>query len=244
MDYNKIEKFWKSKTGNNVYASMISKDLSFAIFRHYSERERILSKVKFNKEDSILDLGCGSGRWERSLSPYVKEIVGVDFSEELLDIAEHNSPPTVKFIKSNVLDFDTDKKFDHILLSGVIQYLDNKDLNTLLQKCKGWLKEGGDLIIIVTVSLNSLFYTITDNFEGIYRTLAYYKTIFLYNDFEIVSVMDSHPLYLFSKQDEYVLLTKILESKIVNSLRYIIRKRRLNPSLPMIFICKRYKDEV
>ncbi len=74
-------------------------------------------KKYFNKEFKILDLGCGSGEFTLSLSPYFKEIIGIDAFEEYIKTAnQNNNKKNVKFIISDAkkLPFK-DNSFDIVI---------------------------------------------------------------------------------------------------------------------------------
>lgn len=51
----------------------------------------------------VVDLGCGSGIWARELTDAGYDVVGVDISEDLLDIARKRAP-TAKFVHASLLD--------------------------------------------------------------------------------------------------------------------------------------------
>lgn len=50
---------------------------------------RIAVQLDLQKEDSLLDVCCGNGALSRALLPYCKQIVGVDFSENLIRQAQN-----------------------------------------------------------------------------------------------------------------------------------------------------------
>ncbi|MEM8892160.1 MAG: class I SAM-dependent methyltransferase, partial [Bacteroidota bacterium] len=47
----------------------------------------IKEKLELSHEDTLLDLCCGNGMLSKELSPFVKELLGVDFSEPHIEIA-------------------------------------------------------------------------------------------------------------------------------------------------------------
>ena len=55
------------------------------------------SKVKLNNDINVLDVGCGGGAYSIALASKVKNVVGVDFSPKMIELAndtkkknEHN----------------------------------------------------------------------------------------------------------------------------------------------------------
>ena len=82
--------------------------------------------------DVILDAGCGSGRNLSILSGRVKEVVGLDFSEEMSERAqervqsEHLS--NASLVRGTVTDIKfPDARFDKVVCASVLQYLDTAD---------------------------------------------------------------------------------------------------------------------
>lgn len=69
--------------------------------------ENIANILRLNANDSVVDLCCGNGLITRQLAPRVKEVVGVDFSQGLIETAKiFNSFPNIKYINSDVLRLD------------------------------------------------------------------------------------------------------------------------------------------
>jgi len=89
---------------------------------------------------SVLDVGCGSGRYCIEYLRMGKKVVGVDMASEMLKIAEQvcrrEFPDgQIKFICANYLDCQFDEKFDAVVLMGLFDYVD--DPGRLLTKLKG-----------------------------------------------------------------------------------------------------------
>lgn len=55
--------------------------------------ERIFEEIKayLNNESQILDIGCGTGALHDQLSILVQQIVGVDYSEKMIDVAKEKA---------------------------------------------------------------------------------------------------------------------------------------------------------
>ena len=51
----------------------------------------LLSKLKLDKEDTVLDLGCGEGSITIPISKQVKSVTGVDLSENMLELLNENA---------------------------------------------------------------------------------------------------------------------------------------------------------
>ncbi len=53
----------------------------------------------------VVDLGCGSGRWARELTAAGYDVLGVDLSEPMLEIARRVAP-SARFVRGSFLDVD------------------------------------------------------------------------------------------------------------------------------------------
>lgn len=56
--------------------------------------------------DVVIDIGCGNGRLAAAISPHVKKVCGVDYSQELVEDARARNPD-VFFVSKDVNNFDT-----------------------------------------------------------------------------------------------------------------------------------------
>lgn len=105
---------------------------------------KVISCLENMHGDSVLDLACGDGQLTLKYADKFKRIVGVDASNSHLEIAKKNVPKA-DFHHSLIEDFETDEKFDNVLLSDIIEHV--IDPQILLKKAAGFLKQDGVLII-------------------------------------------------------------------------------------------------
>lgn len=97
----------------------------------------------------ILDLGCGFG----SLSKYLKtddfsNLLGVDLSDTAIAKAKKKGYSNTNFIVSDIQKFETNEKFDIIILNEVIYYLDDY-IGTLSKLSNFFKNENGYFIISI-----------------------------------------------------------------------------------------------
>jgi SAM-dependent methyltransferase len=94
--------------------------------------ERFLLSVnhvqKFNL-DSILDVGCGSGRYAVALAQLgVKQILGLDVSEGMIALARRlaagsHSISALEFVRSDFMEFKSAGTFQVVLAMGFFDYV-------------------------------------------------------------------------------------------------------------------------
>ncbi len=89
---------------------------------------------------SVLDVGCGTGRFCFPLAEQgAVKVVGIDFAEAMIDEANRLSsqkgiPESCSFECTDILDYQSTKKFDYILAIGLFDYL--KDGRQIMQKMR------------------------------------------------------------------------------------------------------------
>ena len=98
----------------------------------------------------IYDVGCGYGFMAFMLS-YLssrREIIGIDFDENKINVAAHsnNDAPNVSFFASDALAYDYNNA-DCFVISDVLHYLKVDLQKELIIKCIEKLNPGGVMII-------------------------------------------------------------------------------------------------
>lgn len=101
--------------------------------------EAIKNGLELDKKDVLLDIGCGNGALANYLFPEIKEYLGIDFSEYLVDIAKKNFEqlPKYKFLLSDGLDYvqneKNPKRFNKALCYGAFSYLTEESSEKILR---------------------------------------------------------------------------------------------------------------
>jgi len=118
--------------------------------KNYSKESDYIEKLikKFNpKTNSILELGCGTGKHAQILSKKFN-IVGIDQSDEMISIAEKNKNENLTFMTSNIKDLNLDRKFDAVIsLFHVMSYqTSNEELSAAFNTASKHLNKGGIFI--------------------------------------------------------------------------------------------------
>jgi ubiquinone/menaquinone biosynthesis C-methylase UbiE len=110
-------------------------------------RYLLLKKItKWNKNDIVLDAGCGSGRFIKLLNPFVKEVHGIDTSERALKIAKSYKIKNAIIRNGNVLKIPYGNDFfDKVICIDVIEHI--KDDKKVLKEIKRVLKKNGEAIV-------------------------------------------------------------------------------------------------
>lgn len=85
------------------------------------------SHISDVKAQSVLDVGCGSGRYLAAFAQLgVRRLVGIDLSQPMLDLAHRQidgvNHRNTDLICANFDDFATDEKFDVVVAMGFFDY--------------------------------------------------------------------------------------------------------------------------
>ena len=108
-----------------------------------SEAKEILKQISW-KSKNILDVGCGTGFFAYNAAKKGANVLGIDFSEEAIEIAK--SQYSHRNLDFKMIDIDKiTEKFDVIVSNGTLEHLDDP-LKTL-QLFKKHLNPKGCIII-------------------------------------------------------------------------------------------------
>lgn len=113
---------------------------------------------------TILDLGCGTGRFSFLFEQYKpKQIIGIDISEEMIKIGEKIGKDKKSIVEFRQGDIEKLSDFggnsiDFIFSSTVLHYI--KDLNSIMKEINSLLVAGGICILSVINPVYSACYPV------------------------------------------------------------------------------------
>lgn len=131
--------------------------------------ENVVKNLYPGLSDSIIDLCCGNGLITRQLAPLVKEIVGIDFSQGLIDTAKrYNGSHNIEYINSDVLRLDPKYFFGlkKVLMYEALQLFSGQQLSSLLVMLSNL--EVGSLVFFGSIPNKerlSAYYDTKDKYE-------------------------------------------------------------------------------
>lgn len=132
----------------------------------------IANALQLTEEDALIDLCCGNGLITRRLAGIAKEVVGVDFSPGLIDVAEScNSAPNIEYINSDVLEL-TEEFFSgskRVSMYEALQHLSLEQFVELLNRFRGL--QPGALVFLGSIPNEERLAAYYDSEEK----LAYYE---------------------------------------------------------------------
>jgi SAM-dependent methyltransferase len=110
--------------------------------------------LKLKGDEVVLDFGCGSGRFSYWIAPKVKKVVGLEITQEMIDLGEKNrTADNVEFALYDGLRFPVfPYPFDLILSVGVLQIMKGELLKSTLSRLAQYLRKDGMFYFIEQVS--------------------------------------------------------------------------------------------
>jgi ubiquinone/menaquinone biosynthesis C-methylase UbiE len=90
--------------------------------RHMKYHDFFTSRI--NKNDRVMDIGCGIGAVAYDVSKVAAQVVGMDFNADSINIArERYRNPSLSFRVGDALETLPDEKFSVVILSNVLEHL-------------------------------------------------------------------------------------------------------------------------
>lgn len=186
-----------------------------AVYRRNQDIVNILEKLKLiNKQSVVLDIGCGVGRAEVGLVKKVKEIIGIDISPSMINLAKkYIQDQNIKFFTTNGRDLKefNNNTFDVVFCILVFQHLPRKIFYDYLKEAYRVLKTRGKLFFQIPIYFNQKpkdpplnhpwalrFYSLNE-LESILRTTGFKKIKFFNVGGNRLKTLDTQALVLIEK---------------------------------------------
>lgn len=118
-------------------------------------KERVVDGLA-EKDKLILDLGCGTGDFALGCARKGAQVVGIDNSSRMLEVAhkrieQEDAKDKIKLKEMDILDLEMEferEKFDLITAWFVFSELERYKLSFVLKGCWKLLKKGGTFVLL------------------------------------------------------------------------------------------------
>ena len=155
--------FWNEGIGKKWVQEDKSLNERFTILTN-----EFFSKTKINKDDSILDIGCGGGITSYEASKLVGEngyVIGADISKILLDLAKTNYPSikNLEFKYCDVQNYEFEKKiFNKVISRFGVMFFENPI--EAFKNISNSIQDGGSLHFVCWADvMENEFFTLSVN---------------------------------------------------------------------------------
>lgn len=151
MDNHPTKFFLRVEIVKLIYQSFDSFATEYDFMASLQRKNDFFLKNLSKNKNVVLDIGCGSGILAFDLAKYYENVVAVDISQEMLDIAKaKRSAPNIKYLLMDAENLTLDENFDLITSANTFHHLEN--LPATLQRIKKLLKPGGKVVLLDNVS--------------------------------------------------------------------------------------------
>ncbi len=119
----------------------------------FTARPHVFSAVGQLSGESVFDIGCGEGYCARVLKQQgAGDIVGVDLSEHMIDIAkaqEAQAPLGIDYRAANIVSYQNDRTFDLCVAVFLFNYLKTDEMHAVMKLAYDALVPGGRFLFTI-----------------------------------------------------------------------------------------------
>ena len=209
IDTDSVKKFFDERANKKVDNLMVItsfQEEENLNQRQIEESEVLLDNIDFNGK-KVIEIGCGLGRWADFFHDKCDVYLGIDYSENLIQIAKENyNFDNCYFQEMSAFDMDIDKfivkpPFDIIFIAGVLIYLNDDDIHTMIKEINKIAAENKVIYIRETISTLDTRLTLKDfysedldvEYNAIYRTED--ELLEFFAEFNDISNVTSNPIH-------------------------------------------------
>ena len=162
--------------GNNLYQIMLDKRLNYSCGywkfannldeAQVNKLDLICRKIKLQKGQRVLDIGCGWGGFAKfAAEEYGAEVVGVTVSKKQAELAREICKGLL--VEIRLQDYrDVNESFDHIVSIGMVEHVGYRNYSKFMQVAARCLKDDG-LFLLHTIG-HPFSKTSSDPFSNTY----------------------------------------------------------------------------
>jgi len=200
LGYNDTKAFFTNRAKRKGQIALLNitmyqdKNPSLAEERDYIEKKKVIPYLMLTANSRVLDIGCGVGRWGFYIAKNIREYLGIDFSDELIEIAKTENEkigyPMLHFQTLSATSLlpnclSVAPPFSHFIIAGVMAYLNDMDCIKMLNSIRVLSDKSAILYIREPVAINQRLTLINlfseeleTHYNAIYRTHDEYMDIF------------------------------------------------------------------
>ena len=209
LDYAGVNQYW-SKARPSILGPYMMDGFGFPAgagrFRFHGE-SRIVSRLirELDRDGTALDLGCGVGYWAEYFAGHFAKVVAVEASVPLYEATQQRcaSYPHVTVVHGDVLAFEPEDHYELVFLGGMLMYLNESDVISLLRKLVPLLDSGGTILCRET-TVPSGTVTRQGEYQAVYRSVSTYRGVFQQCGLSVAQVQTNVPYVLMQMGCELV----------------------------------------
>lgn len=189
VDSEKIKKFFNNRAKKDEEALLVKTEFSDkenVEKRHKEESELLLNKIDFENK-KILEIGCGIGRWAEVFHDKCDSYLGIDYSEDLIEIAKENyNYDNCHFQVLSASQLDTtdllvSAPFDIVIITGVLIYFNDDTIKKMIKDLNSLCASNKTIYIRETLSFLETRLTLKISFLKIWKLIIMQFTELMMN---------------------------------------------------------------
>ena len=209
LNYDTVNKYWHTARPSILGPYMMDGfgfPAAAGRFRFRAETRITQRLIRgLNPNGTVLDLGSGIGYWAEYFAENFAKVVAVEASTPLYDALKQRcaSYPHVETVQGDVLLFKPQDRYELVFLGGLLMYLNEADVVSLLQKLVRSLEPGG-IIVCRETTVRQGVVTRDGDYQAVYRSVETYTRIFQECGLSVVKVKQNAPYVLMQMGCEFI----------------------------------------
>lgn len=209
LDYAGVNHYWRTARPSILGPYMMDGfgfPAAAGRFRFHGE-SRIVSRLirTLDRAGTALDLGCGIGYWAEYFARHFAKVVAVEASLPLYEATQQRCAPyaNVTAVHGDVLAFEPEDHYELVFLGGMLMYLNESDVISLLRKLVPFLDSGG-IILCRETTVRQGTVTRQGEYQAVYRSVSTYRGVFQRCGLSVAHVQTNVPYVLMQMGCELV----------------------------------------
>lgn len=150
MKYKCFKKEQKNETSGGAYWVDADFDEHLKLTEYQTTYQHLVKT--YDKPRSLLEAGCGIGRWVIPLSKEGFDVTGIEIEQEAVDtLNQHFKADNLAVVQGDIFDMPfEDGTFDHVISLGVLEHFEDKAVQRkAIQEHMRVMKDDGRFLITV-----------------------------------------------------------------------------------------------
>ena len=211
LDYATVSRYW-SKAKPSILDPYMMVGFGFPAsagnYRFDAECEiveRLIRSTSINSDGAVLDLGSGVGFWTEYFAQHFGKVTAIEASLPLYGatVARCSKYANATLLNDDVLGFKPDNLYSMIFLGGMLMYLNESDVISLLRRVTPYLKPGG-IVLCRESTVRSGTLTRQGDYQVVYRSVQTYSSLFSKCGLSVDHVELNTPYFLMQMGCEFI----------------------------------------
>jgi SAM-dependent methyltransferase len=211
LDYATVSRYW-SKAKPSILAPYMMDGFGFPAsagsYRFDAECEiveRLIRSTSINSDGAVLDLGSGVGFWTEYFAQHFGKVTAIEASLPLYGatVVRCSKYANATLLNDDVLSFEPDSLYSIIFLGGMLMYLNENDVISLLKRVTPFLEPGG-IVLCRESTVRSGTLIRQGDYQVVYRSVQYYSSLFSKCGLSVDHVELNRPYFLMQMGCEFI----------------------------------------